>query len=1250
MNANLYFLLGCIIVIKACSFRQESSNACCSPIKVDANGYTVPRSSSTKPEIVPAGEPVIRSAQMSRKLRAHSNGFESVSSILISTPIPKIFMPGQDSITSPPTNNCIFNPVPCGAPTITTYTRPQEKEHTPENFNPFGKLQGLPDEEILSVAEDQQHRIWFGTRGGGVVLFNGKSYFRFTEKEGLGNQDVYAILEDKEGNMWFGTNSGVSFFNGKQFTQFGKKQGFVNYAVKAIMQDQDMNLWFAPESGGVIKYTPSSHYPIRSKRSVNPKEIQQTQATFSFYKKEQGFTNTNVNSMLADKKGNLWFATDGGGLIKYGPTGSGNEVTERTVPFGFVHYTETEGLENDYISSVVEDRHGHIWFGNYSGTLIRFDGKSFFSFHGKKVPVYKHINSILVDKSGSLWLGTDGAGIFKYEPNEKRPGYYQVTHYLTRQGLPDNSLQLYFQDRRGQIWYGIGNGQLGYYDPGFQMITLDSLDNKLFKEDLKNKNISCLLHDRQGNHWIGTKGAGLIRYDGVHFTQFTVNEGLNSNRITSLAEDRKGQIWIGSRDKGVSRYDGKEFTHFTKVHGLSSDTITCMMEDINGNLWFGTSEAGAIKYDGESILSGLRSAALSRPATFTYYTTKEGLSSNEITCMLEDKQGQLWFGTRHGGVSRYDAQNFPDGKAGFTRFAATEGLNGNEVYTLLEDLDGNIWLSNWGGGVSKYTPSIEGSGGAVFTRFTNKEGLNNNFVHSMSIDKAGHLWFGTSEGLCRMVKPGAINLNPASRHLDLFDVPLPGQVLLHDTYENGFWEQGSNINFIQTDENDFIWIASGDKIAIIQPAARTRDSLEPRIQLSGLTLFNEKINWSDFKGNRDTSSILASGVNLHEFYFDGISDWYNVPVNLSLAYNNNYLTFQYQAVTPGSAGKVKYQYKLAGLEKNWSDWTYREETPFVNLPAGHYTFMLRARNGDGVYSRPFNYAFSIRPPWWETWWAKSVYLLLMVVIIVLVIYLRTRRLTQQTKILETRVAERTLQLVERSEQLQIEKQKSDDLLLNILPAGIADELKLNGKVEAKEIDQVTILFGDFKDFTRIAQKMTHQELVAEIHDCYQHFDTIITQFGIEKIKTIGDSYMAAGGLAEPGKNAVKNTILSALEMQAYILARKARRSRQGLPAFEMRVGIHTGPVVAGVVGVKKFQYDIWGDTVNTASRMENTGEVGLVNVSQDTYRLVKHDPRFHFISRGNIEVKGKGKLPMYYVFPEGADRSWYPHRVENYVS
>ena len=221
------------------------------------------------------------------------------------------------------------------------------------------------------------------------------------------------------------------------------------------------------------------------------------------------------------------------------------------------------------------------------------------------------------------------------------------------------------------------------------------------------------------------------------------------------------------------------------------------------------------------------------------------------------------------------------------------------------------------------------------------------------------------------------------------------------------------------------------------------------------------------------------------------------------------------------------------------------------------------------------------------------------------------------------------QLAKKNIIIQEEKDRSEELLLNILPSETAKELKEKGKSEARHFNMVTILFTDFKDFTLMAEQLTPQELVDEIDYCFKHFDQIISKYPIEKIKTIGDAYMCAGGLPKPNSTNAIDVVGAACEIQKFIQDYQKQCLAEGKKTFDVRIGVHTGPVVAGIVGIKKFQYDIWGDTVNIASRMESSGEVGKVNISHSTYEKVKD--KFICTYRGKIQAKNKGEIDMYFV-------------------
>ncbi len=250
---------------------------------------------------------------------------------------------------------------------------------------------------------------------------------------------------------------------------------------------------------------------------------------------------------------------------------------------------------------------------------------------------------------------------------------------------------------------------------------------------------------------------------------------------------------------------------------------------------------------------------------------------------------------------------------------------------------------------------------------------------------------------------------------------------------------------------------------------------------------------------------------------------------------------------------------------------------------------------------------------------RNILLLLSGFVILLagLFYARYRAKKKSTEVLE-----------QKNKLIEAERERSDNLLLNILPPAIAAELRTEGRAVARRYDQATVMFVDFVNFTNVAERLSPEALVEELDYNFRQFDAIISQYNIEKIKTIGDAYLAANGLSD--RNTLPDDMIkAALEIQEFLAHLKMERSQRGLPFFEARIGIHTGPVVAGVVGAKKFAYDIWGDTVNLAARLESACEPGRVNVSEMTQSLSRYI--FKFENRGKIAAKNKGDVEMYYV-------------------
>jgi ligand-binding sensor domain-containing protein len=750
---------------------------------------------------------------------------------------------------------------------------------------------------------------------------NSQNFSSFGKLQGLKSDDISCFIEDKAGNLWIGSGtSGVTKYDGKDFTHFTANEGLSNNYVTSMLEDSSGNIWIGT-TDGLNRYDGKN---------------------FTHFTRKEGLSNDFVLSIIADTKGNLWFGTEGG-ANRY----DGNS---------FTHFTRKEGLSDDVVRCMVEDKSGNLWFGTEGGLSI-YDGEKFSRLILKaKFPVgvsniqYGVLN-LLKDNSSNIWFTDRGGAVIKYDGKN-------FSLLIVKEGLTQHYVTCIEQDRKGNFWLGTFSGGVKKYD-GKHLTSFSE------KEGLSDKNVRCILEDKRGNLWFGT-GKGVNRDGGRSITHYTVKEGLTNNNIRSILEDKSGNLWFGT-DDGINKYDQKSFTSFDYSY---LGTVLSMWQDRSGNFWFG-SWGGVYRYDGKNfshffLNKDIYSIAEDKEGNiwlgsfhggvfkydgqrFTRFSEKEGLSNDIVLNMLADKKGHLWFGTYGGGLTEYDGQNF-------IHFTTKEGLKDNLIESMFEDKSGNLWLGFVNGGASKYD-------GKNFTNYTEKEGLTDNNVISITEDRDGNIWLGTAFGLNKLAKDKLYGDS--------------GILFKSYTYENGF--SGVDVygrKGIFEAKDGTIWIGAKDMLTAFHPDEEITDTIPPNIVLTGLTLFNENIAWQNMLPNvNDTSVTLGNGVKVHDFHFDNVSKWYGVPENLSLPYNNNYLTFQFVGITTQSPKQVKYKYKLEGFDENWSALTNRSEATYGNLPHGKYTFKVKAINGDGYWSLEYQYSLSICPPWWHTWWAYTLFAL-----------------------------------------------------------------------------------------------------------------------------------------------------------------------------------------------------------------------------------------------------------------------------------
>ncbi|HEX2936483.1 MAG TPA: adenylate/guanylate cyclase domain-containing protein [Bacteroidales bacterium] len=339
---------------------------------------------------------------------------------------------------------------------------------------------------------------------------------------------------------------------------------------------------------------------------------------------------------------------------------------------------------------------------------------------------------------------------------------------------------------------------------------------------------------------------------------------------------------------------------------------------------------------------------------------------------------------------------------------------------------------------------------------------------------------------------------------------------------------------------------------------------------------------------------------------------------ITLDPQTSYIRFEFTSPGYKSNNDIKYAYFLEGYDLDWSEWQNIQSKTYLRLASGKYSFRIKAMQNNGQVSDETIVTIHIKAPFYLGTTAYIVYGLIVVIVIIIILIKRKRKFEWEKSKLERIISERTAEL-------QREKEVTEELLANLLPKDTVTQLKSKGKAISQKYDLVTVLFSDIEGFTKIAEQMNPEQLIDDLDNFFFHFDSVVEKYNIEKIKTIGDAYMCAGGIPYKNRTNPVEVVLAAIEMQDYMRQLK----QKDINIWDLRIGIHTGAVIAGVVGHKKLSYDIWGDTVNTASRMESSGEAGKINISGHTYELVKDF--FVCEYRGRMPVKYKGDVDMYFV-------------------
>ena len=486
-------------------------------------------------------------------------------------------------------------------------------------FKNFSSPEGLTNHFINAISVDGRQNPWFGTTGDGVIRLKDNTFTSFTDKEGLSYNIVSCLFTDSKGKLWVGTEKGLNLIDNGHITVFTRAEGLPADDINSIYEDRQGFLWIGTGAGIAI---------IRNR----PHDLHERK--FTTITGNDGLTDNFIRFIIEDKDRNTWIATDKGlNRIK---AGSGTARFPEKSQLHPDHFTSRDGLSDDALLCLFEDRWGNLWIGTSGGGLnVLRDGE--FGFFTEKDGLSSgHIKAIYEDTQKTVWIGTGGGGLNRFKDGK-------FTVFSQKDGLSSNYIESLCGDAEGNLWIGSANGLDLYKNGKFRRFTT--------ADGLSNQSIRSLYLDNSGSLWIGTFGGGLNRFKDGKFDCFDTNKGLSDNFVLTIEQDLYGNIWIGT-NKGINCYDHRFFRHFSSKKDVPQGMILDVYCDPTGVTWIASDDRGLVRY---------------KNGKFTALHGSEDFTDQTIYRILEDHQENLWLSSNKGiySVSRRRLNWFMDGKGSF---------------------------------------------------------------------------------------------------------------------------------------------------------------------------------------------------------------------------------------------------------------------------------------------------------------------------------------------------------------------------------------------------------------------------------------------------------------------------------------------------------------------------------------------------------------------------------------------------------
>ena len=844
-------------------------------------------------------------------------------------------------------------------------------------------------------------------------------------EQGLSQSTAECMAQDSSGFLWIGTQDGLNRYDGYNFVVYkpmpDDSLSISDNYIRCLYVDKYGKMWIGTDNG-LNEYNPSfdSFTAFKSKHSDS-----------------LSISSNTVTTITGDAFGNLWVGTDNG--LNY---------FDRSKNV-FVHYLHNDNdkssLSNNSINTSFIDSENRLWIGT-ANNLDLFDPKTRTFKHyldnsqEKNLPINDGIYSIAGEQSGNLWIGTYH-GLYKFNVNNNTFTHFK--HSISdNKSISSDSIRVVYVDKNGVIWLGTQNNGLNYYDPvsGIFRTLESSVVNFTNSSD---KQVRSLLQDREGLLWIGTFTSGVYKYNerkklfGLIKIDDQPGNNLEENDISAIYKDQNNNIWIGSFYAGVIKLDEKTGKYINYKHSSSSNSlihnfINVIFADQKGFIWIGTTE-GLDKFD---------------PRINKFYHFKHeseninSLGANYINAITNDDAGNLWVGLIGGGM---DMLNSVANK--FAHFKHdplnSNSISSNEVNYLFFDNEGTLWIGTNGSGLDRFNPKT-GNFKHYIHDANNQKSLCNNVVldiYEFPGDASGTLWSATAGG-------GISKLNKNTGHFD--------------NYSEKDGLANNEVYGILGDKNGNLWSSTNNGISKFNIFKQTFRNYN---QSDGLQ--SNEFNQGAFFQGKDGKMYFGGKSGINAFFPDSIKHnsydpqvvftsfkAYNKPINLNrsiwktdqieLSYKDNILSFTFAALSYNDPDKNKFAYMLKGLNDNWINKNTNGEVTFTNLPPGKYTLLVKGTNNDGLWSSHIaSINIIILPPFWQTWWFRTIIALVLIALVYFIIEFRMRAIQQRNKKLEVVVSERTKELHSKKEELE---------KVNFKQAGLL-EMLTKSETELKELNR-----------------------------------------------------------------------------------------------------------------------------------------------------------------------------------------------------